>query len=70
MLIKSPEQTSLAAIIRIIDGPIAMLPCVSLYFYERCADCDEQHCHLNGVLVQARDALLGVLEHKTLRDIM
>ena len=63
------DQTSLASVIRIIDGPIAMLPCVSLYFYERCESCDEEHCRINGLFVEARDAVLGVLEKKTLADL-
>src|SRR3979409_912133 len=37
----SPKDIPLAKIVRLIDGPIAMLPCVSLYFYERCKNCDE-----------------------------
>src|SRR6476659_7402912 len=64
------RKVSLAKIIRIIDGPIALLPCVSLYFYERCKDCNEKVCHLNHVLIQARDAILGVLENKMLQDIV
>ena len=38
----SPDKIPLADIIRKIDGPIAMLPCASLYFYERCKNCDEK----------------------------
>ena len=37
-----PSKIRLADIIRKIDGPIAMLPCASLYFYERCSNCDEK----------------------------
>lgn len=64
------SNISIAKIIRIIDGPIALLPCVSLYFYERCKDCNEKVCNLNRVLIQARDAILGVLENKMLADII
>jgi len=67
---QDPRKVSLAKIIRIIDGPIALLPCVSLYFYERCKDCNEKVCNLNHVLIQARDAILGILENKTLQDIV
>jgi Rrf2 family protein len=69
LLKTNPEMTSLASVIRIIDGPIAMLPCVSLYFYERCESCDEEQCKINGLFVEARDAVLGVLEQKTLADL-
>lgn len=65
-----PEKTSLAKILRTIDGPIAMLPCVSLYFYEKCADCDEKVCHINRTFIEARDAVLKVLEKRTVKDIM
>jgi len=65
-----PEEITLARIIRTVDGPISMLPCVSLYFYEKCADCDEQSCRINRVFAEARDATLQVLENRTLRDIL
>jgi Rrf2 family protein len=64
-----PGEVSLAKIIRTVDGPISMLPCVSLYFYEKCADCNEAHCHLNKVFAETRDATLGVLEKRSLKDI-
>lgn len=64
-----PKDIPLARIIRIIDGPIAMLPCVSLYFYERCQNCDEKRCGLNEMMVQVRDATLKILEKKTVADI-
>ena len=67
---QDPRKVSLAKVIRIIDGPIALLPCVSLYFYERCKDCNEKGCNLNHVLIQARDAILSVLENKMLQDIV
>ena len=38
-LMKKAEEIKLVAIIRVIDGPIALLPCVSLNFYERCEEC-------------------------------
>jgi Rrf2 family protein len=64
-----PSKIPLARIIRKIDGPIAMLPCVSLYFYERCKNCDELNCGLHDVMVQVRDANLKILEKKTVADL-
>jgi Rrf2 family protein len=64
-----PESVSLARVIRIVDGPIALLPCVSLHFYQKCEDCDEQNCRVNVVFADVRDAVLSVLEHRTLKDI-
>lgn len=65
----SPENVKMAQIIRLIDGPISMLPCVSLYFYKRCDSCDETHCGLHDAMVEVRDATLSILERKTLADI-
>jgi Rrf2 family protein len=65
-LAQSPKKTSIANAIRIIDGPIAMLPCVSLHFYEKCADCNEKNCGLKRTMELVRDATLKVLEKKSL----
>lgn len=64
-----PKEISLARIIRLIHGPIAMLPCVSLYFYERCENCNEDQCGLHDTMILARDATLKVLEKKSIADI-
>ena len=68
-LLKHPEDTPLAQVIRILDGPIAPLPCVSLHFYERCHDCNEAVCGLNRLMAEVRDANLAVLEQRTLADL-
>jgi len=65
----APEDIPLARIIRLIDGPIAMLPCVSLYFYERCKNCNENHCGIHDTMVLVRDATLKILENKTVADL-
>jgi Rrf2 family protein len=67
---KSPEQVKVATVIRLINGPIAMLPCVSLYFYERCKNCDQRHCGLHDMMVQVRDATLNIVENRTLKDLV
>ncbi|HEX2608879.1 MAG TPA: Rrf2 family transcriptional regulator [Flavisolibacter sp.] len=64
-----PCKTSVAAVIRIVDGPIAMLPCVSLNFYQRCKNCDEKNCGLHDMMAGVRDATLNVLEKKSLYDL-
>jgi Rrf2 family protein len=68
-LIKDDEEIMLARIIRLIDGPIALLPCVSLHYYESCDHCVEATCGLNRIMAEVRDANLKILENKTLRDI-
>lgn len=65
-----PSQTSIAKVIRIVDGPIAMLPCVSLYFYEKCKNCDEKNCGLHDIMLLVRDATLQIVENKTLQELV
>ena len=66
-----PNEVSFAKVLRIIDGPIAPMLCVSLYFYGKCDDCNsEQECRLRPVMEKIRDANLGVLEHTTLKDLI
>lgn len=70
-LVEEPEMISVAALIRVLEGPIALLPCVSLNFYEKCDDCpDETQCSLNRLMVEVRDSTLKVLESKTLADLV
>jgi len=66
---KNPSEIKLATVMRLIDGPISLLPCVSLYFYTKCKNCDENFCGLNKVMLQVRDASLAILENKTVADI-
>lgn len=66
----SPEKVPLAKVIRLLDGPIALLSCVSLNFYERCRNCDEKNCGLHNVMSQVRDANLRILEKKSVADLV
>ena len=65
-----PKDITLASSMRKLDGPIALLPCVSLNFYERCKNCDEKNCALRDTLILARDATLRILEKKTVADLV
>ncbi len=69
-LIESPKKTTLAQAIRLVGGPIALLPCVSINFYEKCKDCDEVVCGLNKAMKITRDATLKILEKKTLAELI
>lgn len=69
-LAQKPSRVPVARVIRVVDGPIAMLPCVSLYFYQKCRNCDEKHCGLHDIMIGVRDAQLAILEKKTLADLV
>ncbi|WP_299535181.1 Rrf2 family transcriptional regulator [Ulvibacterium sp.] len=70
-LIKKPSDILMTDVMRVLEGPIAMVPCVSLNFYEKCSDCpDENACSVNKLMLQVRDANLEVYRNNTLADIL
>jgi Rrf2 family protein len=70
-LIKEPSEVLMTDVMRILEGPIAMVPCVSLNFYEKCDDCpDEGTCSVNKLMLQVRDSALEVYRNNTLEDLM
>jgi Rrf2 family protein len=70
-LLKDPKDIRLAEIIRMFSGPIALLPCASLNYYEACEECvDETKCGLNKIMLQVRNETLKILANKSLKDIL
>lgn len=70
-LLKNADDIKMTEIIRTLEGPIAMVPCVSLNFYEKCDDCpDEDACSVNKIMTQVRDSTLKVLRNTTLADLI
>jgi Rrf2 family protein len=69
LLAVSPAQITLADILRMIDGPVAPLSCLSKTAYRRCEDCvDERTCALRHIFIETHGAMLAVLERRTLAD--
>ena len=68
-LAKSPEQINLGQIIRVLDGPLAPIRCVSHMAYEPCGCPDEETCGLRMVMGDVRDAIANILENTTLADV-
>jgi Rrf2 family protein len=67
LLGKSPKDITFADVIRVMDGPLALAPCVSVTAYHKCEDCvDEATCAIRKVLLAARDATATVLESRTI----
>ncbi|MCH7566488.1 MAG: Rrf2 family transcriptional regulator [Nitrospirae bacterium] len=70
-LIKQPRQITLGQVIRIMDGPLAPIPCVSRTAYQKCRDCPyakTDDCPLQDVMRKVRNAIVGILDHYTLKD--
>src|ERR1700734_1498482 len=70
-LAKPPNVINIGQIVRIVDGPIAPLPCVSRTAYMRCDECaDERTCPIRLVMKDVRDATAKILDSATLADMI
>jgi len=64
-----PASISLGRVIRLLDGALAPLTCVSLRYYAKCSCPDEATCSLRDVMLDVRDAMLAILDDQTLADL-
>lgn len=63
IFMKNPEEILVSDVIRIVDGPIALIHCVSENFYEKCDECnDEETCKIRKIFNEVRAKMLPVLE--------
>src|ERR1043166_7829095 len=69
-LAKPAERIKFGAVVRLIDGPLAPIACVSETAYERCTCPDEAHCGLRMLMIDVRTAIIKVLDRYTLADIV
>ncbi len=68
-LAKSPQEIMLGQIVRILDGPLAPIRCVSQMAYEPCGCPDEKSCGLRMIMGDVRNAIAGILDFTSLADI-
>ena len=70
MLRISPAKITLGRLIRILEGPLALTPCVSVNNYDTCIDCrSEQECSLKLAMKKVRDATAEILDSITLQEL-
>ena len=72
-LIKSPREVTLGQIIRILDGPLAPIACVSQTAYQKCLDCPyatTTTCPIQRIMLDVRNAIASVLDHYSLEDFV
>ncbi len=68
---RAPSATSVGEVIRVLDGPLALLPCVSQTAYRRCDECpDEKTCGIRSVMKEVRDSTATILDGTSLADIV
>jgi Rrf2 family protein len=69
LLLRAADRITFGEVLRIIDGPIAPLPCLSRIAYRRCEDCpDEAACDIRRVFSRVADATREVLDRTTIAD--
>lgn len=66
-LAKEPSEISVGNVIRMIDGPLAQIPCVSKLYYQKCEECiDEVTCEIRLVMKKVRDSTSDILDGTTI----
>ncbi len=69
-LAKPPHEIRVGAIVRVLDGPLAPIPCASVTAFRPCDDCaDLRSCAVRLVMVEARNAIAAVLDQRTLAEL-
>ena len=68
-LAKPANQINLGQIVRVLDGPLAPVRCVSQMAYEPCGCPDEESCGLRLVMSDVRNAIADILDHTSLADV-
>lgn len=69
-LAQAPETIMSGRVVRLLDGPVAPIACVSRTAYRRCDDChDEANCGIRQVMQQVRDAIAAVLDSTSIADM-
>jgi Rrf2 family protein len=70
-LLLTPEEINMADVMRIFDGPIALLPCVTYKYYQKCNECkDEAHCGIRDIFSDVRRETVRMLKEATLAEII
>ena len=69
-LAKPLNQISFGHVIRLIDGPLAPIGCVSVTAYEKCTCPDEDHCGLRMLMMDVRNAIARILDRYVLADVV
>ncbi len=68
-LARQPEQITVAAIVRHIEGALAPVSCVSERFYEKCSCPDESRCAVRSVMKEVREAIVSIVERVTVAEL-
>ncbi len=69
-LARPAAKITVGSVVRVIDGPLAPIGCVSQSAYEKCSCPDEVHCGLRMLMLDVRNAIAGILDRYSLADVV
>jgi Rrf2 family protein len=70
-LARDPSQITMGRAVRVLEGPLAPVPCVSETAYQKCQECDDEaSCGIRLVMKDVRDAIADILDHTTLQEVV
>lgn len=68
-LAKPATEIKIGHVVRVLDGPLAPIPCASRTQYQPCDDCDEATCQIRHMMLEVRQAIAGVLDNRSLAQV-
>ena len=68
-LAKAPAEIKIGHVVRVLDGPLAPIPCASRSQYQRCEDCDEATCEVRHIMMEVRHAVAELLDNRSLASM-
>lgn len=68
-LAKLPSEIKIGHVVRVLDGPLAPIPCASRSQYQRCEDCDEATCEVRHIMMEVRHAVAELLDNRSLASM-
>jgi Rrf2 family protein len=68
---RKPSEVNMAEVVRLFDGAIALVPCATFKYYERCAECiDEANCSVRHLFLSIRNDTVEAMKKNTLNDLL
>jgi Rrf2 family protein len=68
-LARPAEDIMVGHIVRVLDGPLAPIPCASKTRYQPCTDCDVATCKVRQLMLEVRNAMADILDHTSLAQL-
>lgn len=68
-LARSPDEIMIGHVVRVLDGPLAPIPCASRTRYQPCEDCDIETCQVRHLMLDVRNAIAEVLDKTSLTQM-